>query len=75
MKKGSKVIFQMHYTADGREHDDRSFFGVQYADPKDVDYRVYVTNAINFTFTIQPTPTTFPSPPRARSTRIVSCLA
>jgi thiol-disulfide isomerase/thioredoxin len=52
MKKGSKVIFQMHYTADGREHDDRSFFGVQYTEPENVDYRVYVTNAINFTFTI-----------------------
>ncbi len=60
MKTGSKVIFQMHYTADGREHEDRSFFGVQYTEPENVDYRVYVTNAINFTFTIPANTDDFP---------------
>jgi peroxiredoxin len=54
MKKGSKVLFQLHYTPDGRPHEDRSYFGVQYADPNEVDYRVYVSHAMNFAFTIPP---------------------
>jgi peroxiredoxin len=51
-RKGSKVIFQMHYTADGVERKDISTFGVQFADPKDVQYRMHVENAVNFSFKI-----------------------
>jgi peroxiredoxin len=54
MKKGSKVIFQLHYTPDGTAREDRSCFGVQYADANEVDYRVYVSHAMNFSFTIPP---------------------
>jgi thiol-disulfide isomerase/thioredoxin len=60
MKKGSKVIFQLHYTPDGRPHEDRSCFGVQYADMDEVDYRVYVSHAMNFAFTIPPNADNFP---------------
>lgn len=51
-RKGSKIVFQMHYTPDGVDRDDNSYFGVTYADPASVEYRVHVQNAINFTFKI-----------------------
>ncbi len=33
---GSKLVFQVHYTTNGAEQDDRSMVGIQFADPKTV---------------------------------------
>lgn len=33
---GSKLVFQMHYTSNGVQQDDRSMVGVRFADPKKV---------------------------------------
>jgi peroxiredoxin len=33
---GSKLVFQMHYTTNGVEQDDRSMIGIRFADPKTV---------------------------------------
>ena len=33
---GSKLVFQLHYTPNGSEQDDRSMIGIEFADPKTV---------------------------------------
>ena len=52
--KGSKLLFQMHYTPNGVAQPDRSYLGVVFADPKKVQKEVAVKNAGSFTFKIPP---------------------
>lgn len=54
VQKGSKLLFEMHYTANGTEQPDRSYVGFVFADPKTVKKEVAVQNAGNFTFKIPP---------------------
>ena len=54
MQKGSKLLFEMHYTANGTPQKDRSYAGFVFADPKSVRKEVAVQNAGNFTFKIPP---------------------
>jgi len=54
VQKGSKLLFEMHYTANGSEQPDRSYVGFVFADPKQVKKEVAVQNAGNFTFKIPP---------------------
>ena len=53
IKAGSKLVFQMHYTASGKERVDRSYFGYRVAKvaPK---YRARITNSGNGMFRIPP---------------------
>ena len=53
IKAGSKLIFQMHYTPNGKPYKDRSYIGIILARqaPK---YRAFITNAGNGTFVIPP---------------------
>ena len=53
IKAGSKFVFQMHYTASGKERVDRSYFGFKYATvpPK---YHARITVAGNNFFKIPP---------------------
>lgn len=44
---GSKLLFQMHYTANGYETADRSSLGVLFADPQTIQYEVRTNLAIN----------------------------
>jgi hypothetical protein len=37
---GSKVVFQLHYTPNGKEQKDRSYVGLKFADPATVKYRM-----------------------------------
>jgi peroxiredoxin len=37
---GSKLVFQCHYTPNGKQQDDRSYVGFVYADPKEVTHEV-----------------------------------
>jgi hypothetical protein len=37
---GSKLVFQLHYTTNGVQQDDRSYVGVKFADPKTVKKKV-----------------------------------
>ncbi len=52
VQKGSKLLFEMHYTANGSVQKDRSYAGFVFADPKTVKKEVAVQNAANFTFKI-----------------------
>jgi peroxiredoxin len=54
VQKGSKLLFEMHYTANGSPQKDRSYAGFVFADPKTVKKEVAVQNAANFTFKIPP---------------------
>lgn len=50
--KRSKLIFQMHYTPNGSEQQDRSYVGFKFADPEEVRAALDVEMAINFAFQI-----------------------
>lgn len=52
--KGSKLIFELHYTPNGTAQPDRSYLGVVFADASKVKREVAVKNAGNFTFKIPP---------------------
>ena len=52
VQKGSKLLFELHYTANGTPQKDRSYAGFVFADPKSVRKEVAVQNAGNFTFKI-----------------------
>ncbi len=52
--KGSKLIFQMHYTPNGTAQEDRSYLGVVFADPKSVKKRIHGGAVMNRGFTIPP---------------------
>ncbi len=54
VQKGSKLLFELHYTANGTPQKDRSYAGFVFADPKNVKKEVAVQNAANFTFKIPP---------------------
>jgi peroxiredoxin len=51
---GSKIVFQMHYTTNGREVDDVSSVGIVFADPDDVTHRVITLIGIEQEFEIPP---------------------
>jgi len=52
IQAGSKLLFEMHYTPNGKVQKDRSYVGFKWADPKLVKQEVAVQNAGNFTFKI-----------------------
>ncbi|HEY4312057.1 MAG TPA: redoxin domain-containing protein [Pirellulales bacterium] len=52
--KGSKLIFQMHYTANGKAQQDQSYVGVVFADPATVSQRVHGGAVGNRDLTIPP---------------------
>jgi peroxiredoxin len=54
IQKGTKLLFEMHYTPNGTAQKDRSYVGFKFADPKLVKKEVAVQNAGNFTFKIPP---------------------
>ncbi|MEX2113852.1 MAG: redoxin domain-containing protein [Pirellulales bacterium] len=54
VQKGSKLLFEMHYTANGTPQQDRSYAGFVFADPKTVKKEVAVQNAADFAFKIPP---------------------
>ncbi len=54
VQAGTKLLFEMHYTANGSKQLDRSYAGFVFADPKTVKKEVAVQNAANFTFKIPP---------------------
>ncbi len=51
---GSKIVFQMHYTANGTPHEDTSYVGLRFCDEKDVELEVESGMAINVAFFIPP---------------------
>jgi len=51
---GSKLVFQMHYTPNGREQWDRSCIGFKFADPTSVKHMVGTQKAANRSFSIPP---------------------
>jgi peroxiredoxin len=51
---GYKIAFQMHYTPNGIEQQDRSFIGFVFADPKTVKKRIHGGRAGNSSFVIPP---------------------
>ena len=52
--KGSKIVFQIHYTPNGTAQDDQSSIGVVFADPSSVKKRIHGGLAINRRFAIPP---------------------
>jgi peroxiredoxin len=50
--KGSKLVFQMHYTPNGVAQEDQSYVGVVFADPKTVKKRSHGGAAMNRSFVI-----------------------
>jgi peroxiredoxin len=54
VQKGSKLLFEMHYTPNGTPQKDRSYVGFVFGDPKKIKKEVAVQNAGNFTFKIPP---------------------
>jgi len=59
VQKGSKLIFECHYTPNGVAQNDRSVAGFIFADPATVKKEVAVQNAGNFTFKIPPNEANF----------------
>ncbi len=51
---GSKLIFQQHYTTNGRETKDLTKIGLVFADPAEVEQEVVTLNAVNGRFEIPP---------------------
>ncbi|TWU16209.1 redoxin domain-containing protein [Allorhodopirellula heiligendammensis] len=51
---GSKLVFQMHYTPNGRQTEDISRVGVWFADPDEVTHEVFTRVAIDHDFEIPP---------------------
>ncbi len=52
VRAGSKLLFQMHYTANGNEQQDLSCIGLVFADPKGITRDVTTDLAINFGFEV-----------------------
>lgn len=52
IRAGSKLIFQMHYTANGTATSDRSCLGLCFADPKEVRHNCHTEPAMNAFFQI-----------------------
>lgn len=51
---GSRIVFQIHYTPNGKEQQDRSYIGFAFADPQTVKRRVHGGRAANGKFVIPP---------------------
>ncbi len=51
---GSKIIFQMHYTPNGKPQEDMSTLGLKFCDASEVKQTVESSWAINFAFAIPP---------------------
>lgn len=51
---GSKLVFQMHYTPNGKQTPDTTRVGVWFADPDDITHEVYTNLAVNHEFEIPP---------------------
>ncbi|MGE3776569.1 MAG: redoxin domain-containing protein [Pirellulaceae bacterium] len=51
---GAKLVFQMHYTPNGKAQQDLSSIGLIFADPKDVQHEVITQKAANPRFRIPP---------------------
>ena len=51
---GSRLVFQMHYTPNGTEQQDRSCVGLAFADPQEVRHMVGTDKAANPRFRIPP---------------------
>lgn len=51
---GSKLVFQMHYTPNGRATTDQSSVGLVFADPKSIKRQVYTEDPGQFAFRIPP---------------------
>jgi peroxiredoxin len=60
---GTKLVFQMHYTAVGKPQTDLSQMAVRYADPATVQRQVEIALAVNNAFEL---------PPRSADTRVIS---
>ncbi len=54
VKAGSKLIFQMHYTPNGKPAKDRSYVGVKFADPSKVKYAIRSASVASMFFAIPP---------------------
>jgi peroxiredoxin len=52
--KGSKLVFQMHYTPNGTPEKDISRIGFQFADPKDISHVVVTSRALQQKIAIPP---------------------
>lgn len=52
--KGSKLLFQLHYTPNGTKQEDRSYVGIKFADPKTVKREVAVQHCGTHDFVIPP---------------------
>ena len=50
---GARLVFQMHYTPNGRRTRDISEVGLVFADPAEVEKEVVTMNAVNTEFTIK----------------------
>jgi len=49
---GTRLVFQMHYTPNGRQNFDRSAIGFTFSKPEDVRHNAAMNMAINFAFRI-----------------------
>lgn len=72
---GSKLVFQMHYTPNGKATTDRSCVGFKYADPATVKKQVGTDKAATQRFVIPPGNENFPVEARHRFDRDVELLA
>jgi peroxiredoxin len=52
--KGSKLLFQIHYTPNGQEAEDQSYIGLIFAEPESVKKRAHVLGVTGFDFEIPP---------------------
>jgi peroxiredoxin len=52
--KGSSLVFQMHYTPNGKSVSDRSSIGIVFADPKTVKTEVKTDRAVNPRLALKP---------------------
>lgn len=59
VRAGSKFMFDIHYTPNGRPQEDRSYVGIKFADPNSVRREVTVSSAFNKTFRISPGATNY----------------
>jgi hypothetical protein len=59
VKAGSKIMFQVHYTPNGRPVKDRSYIGLKFA-KEPPQYRAITTNAMNRGFVIPPGDPAYP---------------
>ena len=54
VKAGSKLVFQMHYTPNGSEQQDRSYLGISFAKPEEVVHNAISGFAANMKLDIPP---------------------